>query len=491
MSSTPAAPEVAVSAPSAADKLVVPEGMSKKQAKKLAKKAAKKGGAKQEFENVISFDPPSGTRDFFPEDMRVRNWLFSQWRAVSTQYGFSEYDAPVLENEDLYKRKAGEEIVEQMYNFIDKEDHHVTLRPEMTPTLARMVLSRVRMSVLPLKWFSIPQCWRFETTQRGRKREHYQWNCDIVGISDITAELELLATMVGFFKRVGLTSADVGIKVNSRAILQSVLKASGVGADEFAKVCVVVDKIDKVGREEVVRQMVEDIGLDTAVAERVVDATAAGSIEEFKSIAGESCTEDVADVERLFEFAKNYGIDDWLVFDASVVRGLAYYTGIVWEAFDRKGELRAIAGGGRYDRLLSLYGAPSEIPCVGFGFGDCVIYELLLERGLLPEIPHRVDFVVAAYKGMYGQALEVAAGLRSSGATVDVMLEAGKRVDKQFRYADRVGADKIAFVAPSEWEAGKVRIKDLRTGDSEARVQIDIPVADLANAKSYFEKQAE
>ncbi|KAF4704788.1 hypothetical protein FOZ62_025952, partial [Perkinsus olseni] len=146
-------------------------------------------------------------------------------------------------------------------------------------------------------------------------------------------------------------------------------------------------------------------------------------------------------------------------------------------AFDRKGELRAIAGGGRYDRLLSLYGAPSEIPCVGFGFGDCVIYELLLERGLLPDIPHRVDFVVAAYKGMSG------------GATVDMMLEAGKRVDKQFRYADRVGADKIAFVAPSEWEAGKVRIKDLRTGDSEARVQIDIPVSDLANAKSYFDEQ--
>ncbi|KAF4700059.1 hypothetical protein FOZ62_002662 [Perkinsus olseni] len=146
MSSTPAAaPEVAV--PSTTEKLVVPEGMSKKQAKKLAKKAAKKGGNKQpEFENVISFDPPSGTRDFFPEDMRVRNWLFSQWRAVSTQYGFSEYDAPVLENEDLYKRKAGEEIVEQMYNFVDKEDHRVTLRPEMTPTLARMVLSRVRMS---------------------------------------------------------------------------------------------------------------------------------------------------------------------------------------------------------------------------------------------------------------------------------------------------------------------------------------------------------
>ncbi|KAF4654831.1 Transcription elongation factor [Perkinsus olseni] len=493
---------------------------TKKQAERLVVKAAKKKRGTDL--KIVSFDPPSGTRDFFPEDMRIRNWLFSQWRSVSTQYGFSEYDAPVLENEDLYKRKAGEEIVEQMYNFVDKEDHRVTLRPEMTPTLARMVLSRVRMSaegshyataqmaeVLPLKWFSVPQCWRFETTQRGRKREHYQWNCDIVGISDITAELELLATMVGFFKKVGLTSADVGIKVNSRAILQSVLKASGVGADEFAKVCVVVDKIDKVGREEVIRQMVEDISLQICVAERVVDVTAATSIEEFKVLAGENCAEDVADVERLFEFAKNYGFADWLVFDASVVRGLAYYTGIVWEAFDRKGELRAIAGGGRYDRLLSLYGAPSEIPCVGFGFGDCVIYELLLERGLLPEIPHRVDFVVAAYKGMYGQALEVAAGLRSGGATVDMMFEAGKRVDKQFRYADRVGADKIAFVAPSEWEAGKVRIKDLRTGqqqreevdsssslvdhsgDSEARVQIDIPVSDLANARSYFKQKAE
>ncbi|EER13996.1 histidyl-tRNA synthetase, putative [Perkinsus marinus ATCC 50983] len=365
-------------------------GSIKRKAGVLAVGAAKRGRGTQ-LDRNISFVPPSGTRDFFPDDMRIRDWLFSQWRAVSAQHGFSEYDAPVLENEHLYKRKAGEEIVEQMYNFVDKEDHHVTLRPEMTPTLARMVLSRV----LPLKWFSIPQCWRFETTQRGRKREHYQWNCDIVGISDITAELELLATMVGFFKRVGLTSADVGIKVNSRAILQSVLKASGVGADEFAKVCVVIDKIDKIGREEV---------------QRVVGVVSAASIEEFKKLADENCTRgesersslgvyplsEMTDLEGLFDLARNYGIDDWLVFDASVVRGLAYYTGIVWEAFDRKGELRAIAGGGRYDRLLSLYGAPSEIPCVGFGFGDCVIYELLR----------------AAYKGMYGQALQVAAGLR-------------------------------------------------------------------------------
>ncbi|KAF4743321.1 Transcription elongation factor, partial [Perkinsus olseni] len=383
-------------------------GFIKRQAERHVVKAAKiKRGT--DLKSLVSFDPPSGTRDFFPEDMRIRNWLFSQWRAVSTQYGFSEYDAPVLENEDLYKRKAGEEIVEQMYNFVDKEDHRM-----LPPPNTSSGITVPAHQVLPLKWFSIPQCWRFETTQRGRKREHYQWNCDIVGISDITAELELLATMVGFFKKVGLTSADVGIKVNSRAILQSVLKASGVGADEFAKVCVVVDKIDKVGREEVVlviRQMVEDITLGIGVAERVVDVTTAASIEEFKTLAGENCTEDVADVERLFEFAKNYGFADWLVFDASVVRGLAYYTGIVWEAFDRKGELRAIAGGGRYDRLLSLYGAPSDIPCVGFGFGDCVIYELLLERGLLPDIPHRVDFVVAAYKGMYGQALQVAAGL--------------------------------------------------------------------------------
>ena len=440
--------------------------------------------------NLISLDPPSGTRDFFPEDMRFRTWLFDSWRKTATSFGFQEYDAPVLENEELYKRKAGEEITDQMYNFVDKEGAKVTLRPEMTPTLVRMVMSRMRMAgetvqmtdVLPLKWFSTPQCWRFETTQRGRKREHFQWNCDIIGVKEATAELELLSTIVSFFESLGLTSADVGIKVNSRKIMGAALKQAGINENDFAKVCVIVDKMDKIGAVEVTKLLTSgDLSLDDATAAKVVAAVS----KDF-SLEANATLDGVPELDKLLILSEKAGIRDWLIFDPSVVRGLAYYTGIVWEAFDRKGVLRAIAGGGRYDALFSLYGAPKPVPCVGFGLGDCVIMELLKERNLMPNLPHGVDFVVAAYPGSYPEALDVARKLRLSGSTVDMYLEDAKKVGNVFKFADKVGARLMAFVAPGELEKGMVRIKDLRGGAEGQRIEKDVPLDDLGNFRKYF-----
>lgn len=461
--------------------------------KKDDKKAAAKGPA-------TSLDPPSGTRDFFPADMRFRNWLFGAFKEIARRYGFQEYDAPVLENEELYKRKAGEEITEQMYNFIDKDGAAVTLRPEMTPSLARMVLSLMRAetgemsALLPLKWSSIPQCWRFETCQRGRKREHYQWNMDIVGITSIHAEVELLSAITSFFEHVGITSKEVGIKVNSRKVLGAVLKNSGVPDERFTETCVVIDKQDKIGAEAVVKELTEKIGLDQAVAQRIVNATAAKTLDEFASLAGVGESPEVVELRQLFTLAEEEGFGDWLIFDASVVRGLAYYTGVVFEGFDRAGVLRAICGGGRYDRLLTLYGSPKEVPCAGFGFGDCVIYELLKEKKVLPELPHKVDFVVAAFnQDMMGKALQVARLLRKAGKSVDVYAEAPKKVAKAFNYADRAGAERIAFVAPDEWSKGLVRIKDLRNfkaTDPDDLKQKDVPIDDLGKVDSYFGGQA-
>ena len=313
--------------------------------------------------------------------MRARNYLFGHFKAVAKAYAFQEYDAPVLEHEELYKRKAGEEITQQMYNFVDKEGHAVTLRPEMTPTLARMILARTNESgetkmLLPVKWFSLPQCWRFETTQRGRKREHYQWNMDIVGVKSIAAEVELLSAITAFFINVGITSKDVGIKVNSRKVMASILKAQGISDEQFAPVCVVVDKLDKIGDDAVTEELM-GLGVKEATARTIIKTMSARSVEELASIAQGADQEGLNELKDLFEQAKAYGYEDFLLFDASVVRGLAYYTGIVFECFDRTGELRAICGGGRYDRLLSLYGSKQEVPCVGFGFGDCVIMELL------------------------------------------------------------------------------------------------------------------
>lgn len=445
---------------------------------------------------VINLDPPSGTRDFFPQEMRQQSWLFAKFREAAALFGFQEYDAPVLEHEELYKRKAGEEITQQMYNFEDKEGAKVTLRPEMTPSLARMVLNLMRAetgevaALLPLKWYSIPQCWRFETTQRGRKREHYQWNMDIVGVSSIYAEVELLSAVVTFFESVGITSKDVGLKVNSRKVLGAVLKNAGVPDDRFAETCVIIDKQDKIGAEEVRKELKEKIGLSEDVAMRIVSATTAKTLDEFASLAGVGDSEEVKELRTLFEIAADYGYGEWLQFDASVVRGLAYYTGVVFEGFDRAGVLRAICGGGRYDRLLSLYGSVKEVPCCGFGFGDCVIVELLKEKQVLPSFPSVVDFVVAAYnQEMMGKAMSVARRLRQAGKTVDVFMEPGKKVGKAFNYADRVGAVRVAFVAPDEWAKGLVRIKDLRnfTADDPDDVkQRDVPLEDLANVDRYF-----
>lgn len=429
--------------------------------------------------------------------MRLQRWLFDKFRHTARLYGFEEYDAPVLEHEELYKRKAGEEITEQMYNFKDKEGSLVTLRPEMTPSLARMVLKLMRAetgaiaAVLPLKWYSIPQCWRFETTQRGRKREHYQWNMDIVGAPGIAAEAELLAAVCSFFESVGLTSKDVGLKVNSRKVLGAVLDSAGVPSKHFAETCVIIDKLEKIGAEAVEKELTTKVGLSSEVSQRIVQATSAKSLEEFAEMAGVGESAEVQELRRLFELVEDYGYGDWLQFDASIVRGLAYYTGVVFEGFDRAGTLRAICGGGRYDKLLDLYGSKKEVPCIGFGFGDCVIVELLKDKKLLPELPASVDFVVAAYNdSMMGKAMSVARRLRQAGKTVDVFPDASKKVKKAFRYADSVGAERVAFVAPAEWERDLVRVKDLRNFGPDApadKKQRDIPVDDLANVDSYFE----
>ena len=348
----------------------------------------------------VHLDAVSGTRDFFPEEFRLQTWLFEKFRKCGLRAGFEEYDAPVLERQELYKRKAGEEITQQMYSFVDKDGVEVTLRPEMTPTLARMVLSRGASMILPLKWFSIPQCWRFEATQRGRKREHYQWNMDIIGCKEITAEVELLSAAVEFFKSCGITSADVGIKVNSRKVMQSMLTINDVPDEIFAPTCVILDKLDKIGAEAVVKELTETLGLPRETAENVVKTLSCKTVEELEEMAREAIEvssggddgdntnsntkavddSSIRELKELFKLAEEYGFGDWLQFDASVVRGLAYYTGVVFEAFDKAGELRAIAGGGRYDKLLSLYGATTPVPACGFGFGDCVIVELLKEK---------------------------------------------------------------------------------------------------------------
>jgi len=298
--------------------------------------------------------------------------------------------------------------------------------------------------------------------------------------------------VVSFFESVGITSKDIGLKINSRKVLGAVLRKAGVPDDRFAETCVIIDKLDKIGPEAVKKELTDKVGLAQDVADTVVSATGAETLEDFAERAGVGESEEVQELRMLFQLAEDYGYADWLQFDASVVRGLAYYTGVVFEGFDRAGVLRAVCGGGRYDKLLELYGSKKEVPCVGFGFGDCVIMELLKEKNVLPVLPPRVDFVVAAYSAeMLGKAMSVARRLRSAGKSVDVYPEVAKKVKKAFKYADKVGAEKIAFVAPDEWEKGEVRIKDLRCPEDTPKElkQRDVPLESLSEVDSFF-KQA-
>jgi len=425
---------------------------------------------KQPAKQKLDTNPPKGTRDFYPEDMRMRTWLFDQWREVAKTYGFSEYDAPVLESESLYTRKAGEEVTQQLYNFADKGERAVSLRPEMTPSLARMVMAKKGGLPLPLKWFSIPQCWRYERMTRGRRREHFQWNMDVWGVGGVEVEAELLSAMVTFFKNVGIKSEDVGIKVNSRLVIGEVLTELGIPEEKFAATCVLVDKLEKVPIDAIQGDL-EELGLDKSVVEKLLDVLTNKSIDSLKNVLGED-SEAVAELNQLMELCEAYGIEDWILFDASVVRGLAYYTGIVFEAFDRKGELRAIAGGGRYDKLLETFGG-DPTPAAGFGFGDAVIVELLKERDVLPSFESAgTDSVVFAMnKDLYKAAIDVASKLRAAGQSVDVVLEK-KKPKWVFKHADRIGAKYCVIVAPSEFEDGAVSIKDLTVGEQKA-VSID------------------
>uniref|UniRef100_A0A7C8YTU3 histidine--tRNA ligase n=1 Tax=Opuntia streptacantha TaxID=393608 RepID=A0A7C8YTU3_OPUST len=392
----------------------------------------------------IDANPPKGTRDFPPEEMRLRTWLFQNFRDVSQLFGFEEVDFPVLESEALFIRKAGEEIRDQLYCFEDRGNRRVALRPELTPSLARLVIQKGKSISLPLKWFAIGQCWRYERMTRGRRREHYQWNMDIIGVPEVTAEAELISAIVTFFKKVGITDADVGFKVSSR-------------------------KLEKIPLDEVKRELASAGMSEEAIQEllEILSIKSLAMLEERLGTSGQA----VGELRKLFSFAEKYGFSDWIQFDASVVRGLAYYTGIVFEGFDREGKLRAICGGGRYDRLLSTFGG-DDISACGFGFGDAVIVELLKEKGLLPELGLQVDNMVCSLDPeLQSAAALVASTLRGKGQSVDLVLQT-KPMKWVFKRAARINAQRLILVGSSEWQNSMVAVKLLATGE-QYQVKLD------------------
>ena len=382
--------------------------------------------------------PLPGFRDFFPPEHAALRGIFQAWREASRCGGFTEYEGPELESLELYTEKSGDEIVGQLYHFTDKGDRQVALRPEMTPTLARMVASQHRNYRKPIKWFSVPRLFRYERPQKGRHREHYQWNCDIVGEKSPMAEAELIGVLCLGLSLLGLGPKDVVVKVSDRSWWDAFLEKQGVGETERPTVLRTLDRLESATAE----QRREKLGALAGAVEAVWEGKSADS-------------EAVGQVRKGVE-ALGYG--DWCETDYRVVRGLAYYTGVVFEVHDRAGKLRAVAGGGRYDDLLKRLGG-EDLPAVGFGMGDAVLAELLREKKIaMPQAAGAEIFIVAEAKEQ-DMALQITGQLRRSGFSVDFDPGAGKW-GKQLEMAEAKGA-RWALLVGREVAEGKLGLKEL------------------------------
>ena len=414
-----------------------------------------------------------GFRDFYPEQLATRNYLMSVWRDVARRYGFVEYDGPPLEPLDLYTKKSGDEIVGQLYTFTDKGDRQVALRPEMTPTLARMVAAKANSMRKPIRWFSVPQLFRYERQQKGRLREHFQLNVDILGEASVAADAELLAVAIDVMRALRLTSQDVRARVSDRRLLTALLFHVGVKKTELPAVFAA---IDKAGREPL------DVTL-AKVEKAVTDADArrgvGGILRNSTNLA--ALANEFADSPKVVDansgmreylgFLDALGVGDWVDFDLSIVRGLAYYTGKVFELFDAKGEFRAICGGGRYDDLLSTIGGV-DLPALGFGMGDVVLTELLRARDLLPAAELGTEYWVAADdESLLPDVMTVAGRLRAKARSVEYALKT-QTLARQLKTASSAGVKNVVLLRRDDYANGNVTVKTLADG-SERSVALD------------------
>ena len=407
---------------------------------------------------MIDLQPVKGTRDFFPDEMRLRNWLFEVWRNVSEQAGFEEYDSCVLEHEELYVRKTGDEISKQLYSFEDKGGRRLSLRPEMTPSLARLVLQQEKSLSFPIKWFSMPQCFRYERMTKGRRREHFQWNADIIGQHEVVAEAEILMLLISACESMGLSTNDFRVFINDRRILNAILSQINVPQVLHSEVMVIMDKRDKIP-PEALSKMLEEMRMTTKQVGQLNEYLSKSDLDELRENLKN--TEGIEELQHLMKLMETAGYKNYLQFDISIVRGLSYYTGAVFEVNSPEKQHRAICGGGRYDSLLSTYGGET-VPAVGFGFGDVVVLDVLKELKRFPELPRKLDYTIIPFANeQIGTALKIAAELRLQGSTVDCNFSM-KKIKKMMQQAHESGAAKAILLFPDELYDDKVVIRDMQ-----------------------------
>src|SRR2546429_1660904 len=396
-----------------------------------------------------------GFRDFYPEDLTLRNHIFATWRGVAARYGFEEYDGPPLKSLEMYTQKSGDEIVQQLYAFEDKGGRKVALRPEMTPTLARMVGAHAQALKKPIRWFSIPQLFRYERQQRGRLREPFQLNMDIIGEASPLADAELIAAAIDIMRAFGFKAADAQARVSDRRVLRTLLLGRGITEAQLPTAFEAIDKSERVPKD-VVAAKLREAGMGKRETDAVfeipalrgLDAvlTALGKVKGGEE-AGEPLRQAVGALEAM-------GLADFAAVDLTIVRGLAYYTGIVFELFDRGKSLRAVCGGGRYDGLLKALGGV-DLPALGFGMGDVVLGELLKERGPADQASTKLDaFLIAVSGEDVAPMLQLAHRLRDLGVAVEYGLRPAA-IRKQLELAAARGAARALIVGPDERAAGE------------------------------------
>lgn len=431
--------------------------------------------------NKLSTDPYKGVRDFFPEDMAIEQRIFSIWRKVTEKYGYEEYNASVLEPADLYKAKSGEEIVnEQTYTFIDRGEREVTLRPEMTPTVARMVAAKRRELVFPLRWYSIPNLFRYEQPQRGRVREHWQLNVDIFGVNSIAAEIETISMAYDITKAYGLKDTDFEIRINNRKVMNYVTReVFNLSEDKAHVISKLIDKKDKLDPKAFKMGVEEVLGENSA---KFITLLNSKNFEQFISNLPQTKEEHqgLAEIRQVIEGLENLGITN-ARFDQTLMRGFDYYTGIVFEVYDlNPANRRSVFGGGRYDDLLSLFGN-DKVPAVGFGAGDVIARDLMETYGSLPKktAPAEITLCVVGEQNT-PYAYEIAQSLRENDLRVSVNIS-GKKVGDQVSGASKQGVPYIAVIGDTEKQDGQISIKKMADGSEK-----DFTISDISKIVEYI-----
>ena len=412
--------------------------------------------------------PVKGTRDFYPEQMAFRDWLYGKMKEVSQRFGYQEWEGPILERLELYAARSGEELVkEQAFVFTDRGGEEIALRPELTLSLARLIAQKQRELPRPIRWWSFGPRWRYERPQKGRTREFFQWDIDLLGVESPQADAELAAVGAAFFRAVGLPSGEVTIQVNNRRLMEAQVRALGVLPERIKDVYRAIDKLDKMDGATWMAYVAESAGVLPA------------QVEDLRALLDDKdLWKQSPELVNFFEAIDDLGASEYVEFEPSIIRGLDYYTGTVFEARDRTGEFRAILGGGRYDNLVADVGGSEPLSGVGFAMGDVVIELVLAKYGKLPTLqpsPTRV-LVTVFQPDLFGASARIASALRSAGINAELYPEAA-RLDKQLRYADSFGIPFVVIVGPDEAAAGKVTLKNLATGEQRQLDQAGVAEA--------------